>query len=449
MLQQAEQLAGSDLLPLSYYGPANSPKNYQLAAKKVYAVALMGAELGIPMWAAVNNINVINGKPTIAPQLMLSKIYGSGALRDLKISVSDTQASVTMWRKGFDSPHTEVFTMEDAKRLGLNTKDNWNKQPKTMMKWRAVAACARIVVPDVILGMYTQEEMGANVIYDEETGAVESIEEGQIVEPVTHNPPKVTAPEPHSETTDEVSGGSDEVVHLFVATNEINKKKLTDFWVKAGFADKNKKVDWKAALEETRAMLGQPIKGFGDITGYETPEDFFTAMEAFIAENANKQAPAKAKTPAKKFEWTDELAKDNAAWMLANFGLNPDYGLLKAKHGKVRDYATQDKYRADVIALAIADGWAVNSQHVTYAGKQSPIVFETAIGNIRWYGRTSLKEALGEESYELFGFDMLTDDYNGKLELNSMVALSWKREGDAGKEYLIATEIQSAEEVPF
>ena len=50
--------------------------------------------------------------------------------------------------------------MATAAQLGLADKDNWRKQPKVMRKWRAVAACARVVFSDVITGLYTPEEMG-------------------------------------------------------------------------------------------------------------------------------------------------------------------------------------------------------------------------------------------------------------------------------------------------
>jgi hypothetical protein len=164
----AERMFKSGLLPKSI----NSP----FAAVAIFT---LGREIGISPWQAVSTINVIAGKPTISPQLMLALIKRSGLMEDMKIEVTDESATVTMKRKG-ETAHVEVFSMVDAKAMqtteyvnnvkqtiSLSEKHNWKSQPKTMMKWRAVAACARVVFPDVILGLYTPEEMGADVQTDD------------------------------------------------------------------------------------------------------------------------------------------------------------------------------------------------------------------------------------------------------------------------------------------
>ena len=131
------------------------------------AVMLQGRELGIGPMAALNNINVIQGKPTISPQLMLALIHRSGKLDAVHIDGDATQCTVLLKRTGLRE-HTETFTMDDAKRLGLAGKDNWQKQPAVMLRWRAVAACARVVFPDIVLGFYTAEEMGADVTFTDD-----------------------------------------------------------------------------------------------------------------------------------------------------------------------------------------------------------------------------------------------------------------------------------------
>lgn len=129
-------------------------------------VMLKGFELGISPMQALDGITVIQNKTTVSPQLMLALINRSGELADIKITSDATRAEVTMTRKG-RSPHVETFTMANATSMGLAGKDNWKKQPAVMLKWRAVSACARVVFPDVIQGMYTPEEMGAEVSEDD------------------------------------------------------------------------------------------------------------------------------------------------------------------------------------------------------------------------------------------------------------------------------------------
>lgn len=128
-------------------------------------VMVKGYELGITPMQALDGIQVIQGKTTVSPQLMLALINRSGLMEDIKIDSEATQCTVTMTRKG-RSPHTETFTMQNAQVMGLAGNHNWKAQPATMLKWRAVSACARVVFSDVIQGMYTPEEMGAEVSED-------------------------------------------------------------------------------------------------------------------------------------------------------------------------------------------------------------------------------------------------------------------------------------------
>ncbi len=157
MKEQAKMLLASGFLPTSIKSP-----------EQAIAVILIGREIGIGTMQALNNITVIQGKPTISPQLMLALIGRSGQLEDIRIKQTSSpdgashRVTVTMKRKG-RSEHHETFGTDEARAMQLLGKDNYKKQPLTMMKWRAVAACARVVFPDIILGFYSPEEMGAEV----------------------------------------------------------------------------------------------------------------------------------------------------------------------------------------------------------------------------------------------------------------------------------------------
>jgi hypothetical protein len=162
MREQANTLVKTGFLPVSIK-----------TAEQALAIILTGRELGVPAMTALNGINVIQGKPTVSPQLMLGLIGRSGLLEDIKIKVDDAGATVLMKRRG-RTAHTEFFGYEEAKAMGLLTKDNYKKQATTMYKWRAVSACARIVFPDVLLGLYTHEEIAPDALVNEEGELVDS-----------------------------------------------------------------------------------------------------------------------------------------------------------------------------------------------------------------------------------------------------------------------------------
>jgi hypothetical protein len=155
MQQQATMLVKTGFLPKSITTP-----------EQAVAIIMTGRELSIPPMAALNTINVIQGKPTVSPQLMLALINRSGQLEDMKIETGAEGATCTMKRRG-RQPFTARFGPAEAKAMGLAGKDNYSKQPATMYQWRAVAMAARAAFPDVILGLYTPEEMGADVNFTE------------------------------------------------------------------------------------------------------------------------------------------------------------------------------------------------------------------------------------------------------------------------------------------
>lgn len=135
-------------------------------AEQAIAIMMMGEALNVKPIIALQSINVIQGKPTVSPQLMLALIRKSGQLQDLTVTDDGTTCTVTMTRKG-ETAHTETFSMTDAGNMGLAGKDNWRKQPAVMRKWRAISAACRVVFPDIILGFYTPEELAPDITFED------------------------------------------------------------------------------------------------------------------------------------------------------------------------------------------------------------------------------------------------------------------------------------------
>lgn len=185
LMQISEMLVKSGMLPQS------------IRTKEAAAVIILkGREIGMPMLESFSLINVIQGKPTIAPQGMIALARRTRELEDMTITDDGETCTVTVKRKG-QSPFVTKFSAKDAAAMQLAGKDNWQKQPKVMRQWRAVAANFRITFPDVIGGMYTPEELGA--IVDEE---------GEVIDGVGLNssaPVEITQPEKEQETREEVA----------------------------------------------------------------------------------------------------------------------------------------------------------------------------------------------------------------------------------------------------
>ena len=168
MKEQASMLVKSGMLPISI----NTPE-------KAIAIAIASKELGIGMMEGFRSINVIQGKPTISPQLMLALAYRTGKLKEIKFDSTEERCIVTVTRED-KSPHVEEFGVKEATALGLMLKDNYKKQRKTMMKWRALAANLRVTFPDVMVGCYTPEELGAEVKVTD-TEDMEVVSTGELI----------------------------------------------------------------------------------------------------------------------------------------------------------------------------------------------------------------------------------------------------------------------------
>lgn len=151
MKEQAAMLVKSGFLPPTVSTP-----------EKAIAIAMTGKELGIGMMEAFRSINVIQGKPTIPPQLMLALANRTKELENITIQSTDEACTVIVKRKGRE-PHSETFGVKEATDMGLMARDNYKKQRGIMFKWRALAANLRVTFPDAMLGFYTPEEMGAEV----------------------------------------------------------------------------------------------------------------------------------------------------------------------------------------------------------------------------------------------------------------------------------------------
>lgn len=151
MKEQAGMLVKSGFLP-----PAlNTPE-------KVIAVALKGRELGIGMMEAISSINIIQGKPTLSAQLMLALATRTGELESFECPTTPAGATARCKRKGWPAAEAK-FGPAEAKALQLDGKDNYKKQPSTMYQWRATSAVLRLTFPDALAGIYTPEELGADV----------------------------------------------------------------------------------------------------------------------------------------------------------------------------------------------------------------------------------------------------------------------------------------------
>lgn len=150
-MQWAKLAAGGDILPDAYKGkPAD-----------ILVAIGFGSAMGLSFADSLYRINVIKGKPTMSAELIASQVRKAGhKLRIYKDPERESVRAVIVRR---DDPEFEFSAVRDrewAKRMGLSGKDNYRKQPMTMLTWRAITAVAREACPEALYGAgYTPDEL--------------------------------------------------------------------------------------------------------------------------------------------------------------------------------------------------------------------------------------------------------------------------------------------------
>ena len=124
-----------------------------------------GAELGLTPMAALSNIAVVNGRPSLFGDAALALIRSSGQLESYseqevgKRGEDSFGFKITAKRKGF-SEQSETFTVADAKQAKLWAKAGpWTDYPQRMLKFRARGFLLRDMFGDVLKGLKTAEEV--------------------------------------------------------------------------------------------------------------------------------------------------------------------------------------------------------------------------------------------------------------------------------------------------
>ena len=138
------------------------PKNYQGQPMDIMMAAAMGQKLGLDVFASMLGIAVINNRPCVWGDSLRAIILSHPELENLEESYEgegdSLKAICTITRKGM-SPHTDTFSIQDAKDAGLWGQRTWKTFAKDMLLNRAFGRAARRRFADALNGIHVAEEM--------------------------------------------------------------------------------------------------------------------------------------------------------------------------------------------------------------------------------------------------------------------------------------------------
>lgn len=135
------------------------PKDFAGKPGNCFIAVTWGSEIGLKPMQAVQNIAVINNRPSLWGDAMLALVRASPLCRYVIESDDGTTATCKTWRTGEPQEQVRTFSMEDAKLAGLLGKQGpWTQYPKRMRQMRARAFLLRDVYTDVLKGLHMAEE---------------------------------------------------------------------------------------------------------------------------------------------------------------------------------------------------------------------------------------------------------------------------------------------------
>ncbi len=152
LVRFAEMAAGSDLMPRDYKG---KPANIMLAVQ-------MGSELGLSPMQAVQNIAVVNGRPSVWGDALLGLVRNSPKCQDVAETITgegDARTATCIVKRVGASDTVRSFSVADAKKASLWGKQGpWQQYPDRMLAMRARGFACRDAFPDVLKGLISAEE---------------------------------------------------------------------------------------------------------------------------------------------------------------------------------------------------------------------------------------------------------------------------------------------------
>jgi hypothetical protein len=139
--------------------------------EQAFAIAQYGKDLGMKPMQAFHQIYSIQGRLALSSKALGALMWRNGiSMKTIKdgeivvrgvdsngVEIKDRVTTIEFYRGNI--VETTSFYWSDAVKAGWTTKDNWVKMPKHMLYARCLALGANRIAPDMLLGLYTVEEM--------------------------------------------------------------------------------------------------------------------------------------------------------------------------------------------------------------------------------------------------------------------------------------------------
>lgn len=170
---------------------ASASRLYGMDEAQAFCLMMIAESEGLHPIQALKRYHIIQGRPAMRADAMQAEFQRQGGTVEW-VKTTDTECEA-IFRHPHQCPKGQPvsFTMADAKRAGLAGKDTWAKYPASMLRARVISMGIRMVLPGVVVGVYTPEEV-SDFVSDDRGPAQPILERppGPNIEHPPNNEPK-------------------------------------------------------------------------------------------------------------------------------------------------------------------------------------------------------------------------------------------------------------------
>ncbi len=154
----AEALQVAEIIAKSSF----CPKQFLDKPGDILVCMQMGKEVGLKPMQALQNIAVINGRPSLWGDAMLAVCRQARNFEYINETFDDSTMTATCRAKRHNEPEViSTFSQADAKAANLWGKQGpWSQYPRRMLAMRARGFCLRDAFADTLRGIISAEEAG-------------------------------------------------------------------------------------------------------------------------------------------------------------------------------------------------------------------------------------------------------------------------------------------------
>jgi hypothetical protein len=148
----AKLLSSSDLVPNQYKG---NIANTMVALE-------MAHRMNASPFMVMQNLHIIHGRPSWGSSFIIASLNSCGRFGTLRFESTPTSCkAVTMDKQSGAILEGPTVTMEMAKLEGWLDKpgSKWKTMPELMLKYRAAAFFGRLYAPEIMMGLYSADEV--------------------------------------------------------------------------------------------------------------------------------------------------------------------------------------------------------------------------------------------------------------------------------------------------